>query len=147
MSDERLRDERLRDAQPRLADIREEAALPLRADHGAVNSADERQKGLNVMAFSLLLVIVASIAIEYGGWQIALDQPGAPSTGIDMAEFVRNALDTMLGAVGVGAAAGIATLLFPSTWKRPWRRIAVGFLGGAAGFLGFLSWLTLSYFL
>lgn len=141
-----MTDERLRDAQARHADIREEAALPLRADYSAIDSADERKQGLNVMAFALLLIIAASIAIEYGGWQIALDQPGASSKGIDWADFVSSALDTMLGALGVGAAGSVATLLFPSTWKRPWRRVAVGFLGGAAGFLGFLSWLTLTYF-
>lgn len=125
--------------------MREEAALPLRVDYSAPDAADERQKGSNVTAFALLLIIFVSVALEYGGWQIALEQPGTATQGIDWTDFVRGALDTMLGTVGVGAAGAVATLPFRKTWKRPWRRIAVGFLGGATAFLGFLSLLTLSY--
>ena len=126
---------------------REEAALPLRSPSDTPDPQEERRSGMNVVAFALLLIIGVSIALEYGGWQIALNAPGAGTRGIDEVEFLNSANETMLGAIGVGAAAGVATLLFPSTWRRPWRRIAVAFLGGASAFLGFLSWLTLSYFL
>lgn len=127
-------------------DVREEAALPLRQTHPPL-PADERRAGTRVLAFALLFTILASIALEYGGWQIVRLEDPAAFGGIPWTAFVRGAFDTMLGAIGIGTGVALATLLVPSSWRRPWRRVAVGFLGGAAGFLGFLSWLTLPYFL
>lgn len=128
-------------------DLREEAALPLRREYAAPDPVVERAAGRRVFVFALALTLLTSLALEYGGWQILRDADPEGFTGIAGASFLRGTLDTMLGAVGVGTAAALATLLVPSTWKRPWRRLAVGFLGGAAGFLGFLSALTLPYFL
>ena len=129
------------------ADLREEAVLPTLAPAVGIDRAEDRRSARGLVAATLVGVFLWSGGLELAGWQILADAAAPHAPPVDWIALLRGLGDTASGAIGVGAGAGLATLLVPSTWKRPWRRIAVGFFGGACAFLAFLSVLTLSYFL
>jgi hypothetical protein len=112
---------------------------PSATAHGA-----DRRAATRVVLGTMALAALASAVLEYQGWQIAFRAANAPTglSGIPLGGFLRGVVDTLSGALAVGAAAAIAATLIPASWKRPWRSLAAGFVLGAAGFLGFLAYLS-----
>ncbi len=124
--------------------IREEAALPERVPKTASTVPAARRDAGTLALITLCAILASSGILEYEGWQIAFQEsPALKAEGIHLGQFLRGMFDTASGALAVGLAATAATLLFPSTWKAPWRRLAVAFAGGAAAFLAFIALLTL----
>lgn len=105
-------------------------------------SADQRAARRLVLV-TLLGAAAASAGLEWQGWQIvARTADLAASGGIPLADFARGAANTFSGALGVGAGASAFAMLFPASWRRPWRAATSAFALGAAGFLAFLAFLT-----
>jgi hypothetical protein len=104
----------------------------------------DRRSATKVVLASMAIAVVASAVLEYQGWQIAFRAANAPTglSGIPAGGFLRGVVDTFSGSLAVGAATAIAATLIPASWKRPWRALAAGFVLGAAGFLGFLAYLS-----
>lgn len=126
--------------------VREEAALPQRVSSPAPLIPDARNAAGKLALITLVAILASSGILEYEGWQLAFQEsPALKAEGIHWGRFLRGVFDTASGALGIGLAAMVATLVFPSTWKSPWRRLAVAFAGGAAAFLAFIALLTLPY--
>jgi hypothetical protein len=124
--------------------VREEATIPEHIPKAASLNAGARRASAELALITLGAILVSSGIIEYGGWQIAFQESAQlRADGIHVGQFLRGLFDTASGALGIGLIAAASTLLFPSTWKLPWRRLAVAFAGGAAAFLAFLALLTL----
>lgn len=133
-----------REKQAQELGIREEAAIPEHVPKPAPRVPDARRAAGGLALITLCAILASSGILEYEGWQIAFQEsPQLKAEGIRWGQFLRGVFDTASGALGVGLAATAATLLFPSTWKAPWRRLAVAFAGGAAAFLAFIALLTL----
>lgn len=117
---------------------------PIVETPSATAHAADRRAATKVVLGTMAIAALASVVLEYQGWQIAFRAADAPTglSGIPVGGFLRGVVDTFSGALGVGAAAAIAATLIPASWKRPWRALAAGFVVGAAGFLGFLAYLS-----
>lgn len=97
----------------------------------------------SILLWTVAGLVSLSLALEWGGWQIVFKEtPALRAAGIPFGAFLRGASDTALGAIGLGTLGAVATLAFPATWRRPWRRVALGFAAGTGAFLAFLSLLT-----
>ena len=109
-----------------------------------VRQASDRVAGTRLVLATMVVAAVASVVLEYQGWQIAFRATDAPTgwSGISAGGFLRGVVDNFAGALGVGAVASIAATFSPASWKRPWRAIAAGFAFGAAAFLLALAWVT-----
>lgn len=127
---------------------REEAALPASkpSADAAIASQSERaarrRTTLRVLGGTVVFTVAMSAVLEWGGWQRAFAVMPAPHAPIPPLAFLRGMWDTSLGAVGVGTAAAVLSLLLPSTWRRAWRRLPAAFAVGALAFLGFLAFVT-----
>ncbi len=136
---------------PLVAPARFETPTPGRRDTPIVETpsakashAADRISGTRLVLATMVVAAVASVVLEYQGWQIIARTSNAPTgwSGIQTGAFLRGAVDNFAGALGLGAVASIAATLAPASWKRPWRSIAAGFAFGAAGFLLGLAWAT-----
>jgi hypothetical protein len=110
----------------------------------AASRASDRVAGTRLVLATMVVAAVASVALEYQGWQIAFRASNAVTgwSGIPSGGFLRGVVDNFAGALGLGAVASIAATLSPSSWKRPWRAIGAGFAFGAAAFLLALAWVS-----
>ncbi len=127
---------------------REESALPVAAPISAAPISDFKLKQrttLRIVGTTIVLSIVMSAVLEYGGWQRAFMDMPAPHAPIPPLSFLRGVWDTTLGAIGVGVAGALGALLLPSTWRKSWRRVPAAFVMGAVAFLGFLSFVTFDF--
>lgn len=127
------------------ASPREEAALPVAAAGHASDASSKRRTTFRVVGGTIVVSIVMSAILEYGGWQRAFMDMPAPHAPIPPLSFLRGVWDTTLGAVGIGTGGALLTLLIPSTWKAGWRRVPAAFALGAASFLAFLSFVTFDF--
>lgn len=133
---------------------REESALPVvaavpvaqREFWQTADADSKRRTTLRVVSGTIVVAEMMSAVLEYAGWQIAFASLPAPHSSIPPLAFLRGVWDTSLGAIGIGAAAALATLVLPSSWRNLWRRLPAAFALGAASFLGFLSFVTFGFF-
>lgn len=133
------------------AEHHEEAALPVAstaraaADVPLTDFQLKRRTTIRVVGTTVIISILMSVALEYGGWQRAFVDMPTPHAPIPPLSFLRGVWDTTLGAVGIGAGLALGTLLAPSTWRTRWRRVPAAFALGAAAFLAFLSFVTFDF--
>jgi hypothetical protein len=141
----------LRVEAPLVAPARFETPTPRRHDAPIIETpsakvahAADRVAGTRLVLATMVVAAVASVVLEYQGWQIGFRAANAPTgwSGIPAGGFLRGVVDNFAGALGLGAVASIVATLSPASWKRPWRAIAAGFAFGAAGFLLALAWVS-----
>lgn len=93
---------------------------------------------------TLICTSFVAMVIEYEGWEIIFRANGTPRAeqDIPLDRFLMSSLDTLGGALAVGLGVALLTLLWPTARKRPWRFAAYGMAVGAAGFVGWMAYLT-----